>query len=127
MSEEIRFLTAEDILTADDLAEKIVDVPEWKGRLKVKAFSRGKLHEVRRAASKPNGKGGTEIDEQALDVMMFIYGVIGPDGTPLFQPEHFALLSEKSAAGMQRVLKEIMALSGLGEDAVKEADEAFQE
>jgi hypothetical protein len=113
----LRILSVDDILKANDLAEEVVEVPEWGDgvAVRVRAFTRKRLHELRREATVVTPGGKSEIDETRLDVLMFIYGVVEPQ----FGPEHYDLLAEKSSGALQRVLKRVIALSGLGDEAVK--------
>jgi hypothetical protein len=110
-----------DILALKDTSEKVVEVPEWNCSVKVRAISKGNEMKIRAASAakgKPNG-----IDDQKLEGMYFVYGVVEPE----FKPEHLGQLMEKSSGAFNRILQEILAISGLTEDAAKEAEADFPE
>ena len=58
MAEKI--LTVEDILSAPDLPEKEVHVPEWGGSVRIRGFSKATQQELRRQATGPSGELDTE-------------------------------------------------------------------
>jgi hypothetical protein len=111
---QTRRLTVSDILAASDITEEEVEVPEWGGSVRIRGFTKVRQQELRRMATDPrNGK----IDGEKLEMQIFIYGVIDPKFEPVQQTE----LKEKSAGALDRVLKRILAISGMSEDAVEEA------
>lgn len=109
-----RRLTVADILAASDIVEEDVDVPEWGGTVCIRGFTKERQQELRKMATDPRtGK----IDGEKLEMQIFIYGVIDPQFQPVQQTE----LKKKSAGALDRVLKRILAISGMSEDAVEEA------
>jgi hypothetical protein len=55
-----RILSVEDILTAPDIAEKVVEVPEWGGAVKIRSFTKARQIALRneamvKARSTPSG------------------------------------------------------------------------
>lgn len=110
-------LTLEEILAAPDLAEKTVEVPEWGGTVVVRGFSKAVQQTLRREAM---GEDGT-LDADKVEMLMFCYGVVEPE----IGSASYVALREKSAGAIDRVLKEILALSGLSEDALREAEAQF--
>ena len=109
-------LTAEQILGAQDLEEREVEVPEWGGSVKVRAFSKAQQQEMRRASTV-----GGEIDAERLEMMMFVYGVIEPQ----FSADQYGALAQLSAGAIDRVLKVLLEVSGMGAQAVEVAKRKF--
>ena len=106
-------LSREDILTANDVVEVIVDVPEWNGSVKIRTMTKAKQLQLRDNAT-VNGK----VDGARLEVLMFVAGVIEPQ----FTAADYDALKEKNAKAMDRVLEKIMSSSGLNEESLKAAE-----
>lgn len=115
MSEQI--LTADAILNAIDLEEKIVEVPEWNGAVKIKGFTKAVQQKLRRQAT-VNG----ELDTDRFEMLMFIHGV----SEPQFSEDQYEALRNKSAAPIDRVLREVMGLAGLTEEVQKQVQKSFR-
>lgn len=114
----VRLLTVDEILTAPDLTEKRVEVPEWGGSVKVRSLTKGQQHAIRQAARRSDG----EIDSDYVEILMFVEGVI----EPRFDLKQAALLKDKNAGAVDRVLAVILEISGMTPKAVKEAEKRFR-
>lgn len=101
-----------DILARQDAAEKVVDVPEWGCSVKVRAISKGRELLIRKQAV-----SGNNIDEQRLESLYFVYGVVEPE----FTPEHIGQLLDKSSGPFNKVLQEVLKISGLTDEDVEAA------
>lgn len=115
---ERMMLTAEQILTAPDLEERIVDVPQWGGSVRIKAFSKAEQLEMRKAATI-----GGKIDVDRVEVLMFIHGVIDPQ----FSEDQYEQLRQKSAGAIDLVLQAILEASGLTKEAMRQAEKQFRD
>lgn len=116
MQQAPRLLSVEEILNAQDLAEEIVEVPEWGGAVKVKAFTKARQQELREAA-----RVAGEIDGNRLEMQMFIYGVV----EPRFAADQYELVRAKCALALDRVLRVISRLNNLNPEAIDAAKAAF--
>lgn len=112
-----RLLTLEHILAASDLEQREVEVPEWGGSVRVKGMSKRDQQALRRAAT----VGGV-MDPDRLELLLLVHGL----AEPALTVEQAEQLAGKSAAGFDRVLKEIMALNGMTEQAQTEALRTFR-
>lgn len=110
-------LTLEEILSAHDLVEKTVSVPEWGGEVVVRGFSKAKQQALRREATDAEGN----LDSDKVEMLMFCYGIVDPE----ISSESYLALRDKNAGAIDRVLKEILAISGLGPEALAEAQSQF--
>ncbi|MFJ9027562.1 hypothetical protein ACIRQP_03400 [Streptomyces sp. NPDC102274] len=116
------YLSAEQILTADDLAIEDVPVPEWGGTVRVKGMS-GKERDRFEA-----GFVGADMKQAAKDKALENYRariaaacLVDAKGDRMFRSAaEVARLSEKSAEALQRVVDVANRLSGLTEDDVEE-------
>lgn len=113
---EVTMLTREAILAAQDIVEETFEVAEWGGSLKIRGLSKARQAEMRRAATVND-----EVDEERLEVLMFIHGVV----EPVFTTEDYEALRGKAAGAMDRVLKRILRASAIGSEAVKKAEASF--
>lgn len=115
-----RRLTVSDILAANDIVEEDVAVPEWGGSVRIRAFTKAKQLELRAMATDPRTG---QVDEVRLELQIFIHGVIDP----VFPPVHATELREKSAGAIDRVLKRIVAISGMSGGAIASATKSAED
>lgn len=111
-----RILSIEDILAAPDTTEEIVDVPEWKGAVKVRGLTKQQQVDIRNRAM-VNGA----VDEMRAQMFLWLEGVV----EPVFEEHQFAALWQKNAGAVDRVLKRVLVLSGMAEGALKAAEARF--
>ena len=121
---EYRILTREEILDAPDIEERTVPVPAWGGAVRIRTLSQKQSRELRAKAMRTNQiTKQTETDNDLLESLLFIEGVIEPK----FTMADYGRLQDKSMAAMSAVLKAIMDASGLSEDAVKSATKSDED
>lgn len=115
---DTKILSVEDILGATQLEERMVEIPELGGSVKIREFDKGRQQWIRtQAKDRRTGK----LDEGKLELLMFAYGVV----EPVFTVEQVEGLRKVKSAILDRVLKEISAISGLTDEAVEEEAENF--
>jgi len=110
-------LSIEDIFAAPDLAEEVMEIPEWGGAIKIKALTKGQQQDARTRSMVAG-----EINADKLEMYIFIYGVAEPQ----FTEEHFGKLRAKSYGVIDRVLRRIMQLSGMDVWAEQRAERSFR-
>ena len=87
-----------------------VDVPEWSGKVQVRAITTAEVAKARRTATNPRTK---DLDELRFNAYIVVVGCVDPE----FPPEGADQLIRKAAAGaVARIAAVIVELSGLGED-----------
>lgn len=114
------YLSADDILSADDLPSEAVDVPEWKGTVLVQGMSGTERDKFE--AAMLNDKMAVSKDK-ALDMYrarLAAACVVDESGKRLFQGAAVKRLGEKSAQALTRVVDVASRLSGLTDDDAKE-------
>lgn len=117
-AEAKKLLTVTDILAVNDIVEEDVEVPEWGGAVRIRAFTKARQHQLREMSRDPRtGK----LDEHKLEMQLFIHGVIEPK----FEPVQATELEQKSAGAIDRILTRIMAISGMTEGAIREAEKSL--
>ena len=101
----MKMLTKDQILESKDVEEKIVEVPEWGGSVKVRGISLAKrIAMLNGALDSITGK----IDTEKMLLLTFIECVIEPKFTVM----DYVALKEKSATAMDKVINAINAASG---------------
>ncbi len=120
MSNKEEFPVADlaSILSVNDSQEEYVDIPEWKMRVKVKSLTKGDQVKLRKESTDRHGN----LDTTQMEQLVFVYGVVEPK----LGRQDVDRLYEKQSAAVDRILKAIFDLSGMGADN-SEAEADFQE
>lgn len=122
-------LTRDQILGASDLPSEDVEIPEWKGTVRV----RGMTVAERNAWEKSNtrtfrGRSGqmvTEVSQTALTNFrqrLVARCVVDQDGNRLFSDSDVAALERKSAAAMERIVNVANRLNGVSQQDLEELE-----
>jgi len=112
-----KILTFDEILAAPDLDVCEVDVPEWKGKVKIKELTKAARERLSKQAT-VNG----QVDSDKLQVLMLAECLEEPKITV----EQAQQLWEKSAAAVDKILFAILEINGLSEIAQKEMQKSFR-
>ena len=112
-----KYLTAEQILSADDFRYAEVDVPEWGGTVRVRTMSAKQRDALNRMFK---DRGEVESTE-----FMLLMCVVDENGNRVFTREHLDMLKEKSVAPINRIVKAISDLMGTSSDAVESAEKNY--
>lgn len=109
------YLTADEILSADDLPSEDVDVPEWGGTVRVRGMD-GTSRDCFEA-SMVNDKGDGVSTARALEnyrARLAALTLVDADGKRLFRSDaEVKRLGTKSAEALTRVVEVASRLSGL--------------
>jgi hypothetical protein len=115
------YLSAEQILGADDLDYEDVQVPEWGGTVRVRELPGTERDKFE---SQFLGKDGASIRAEGLEgfrARLAAASIVDENGRPLFRsPAEVKRLGEKSASALQRVCDAAMRLSAMTEGDIKE-------
>lgn len=111
-------LSVEDVLAKDDLPERTIEVPEWGGAVKVRAISKGVYTDIQKAATVDG-----QIDELKLELGLLVAGLVEPK----FTPDQIGELQGKSVAAIDRIVAEVVEISGLSVRAVAAIEAAFRD
>jgi hypothetical protein len=115
------YLSADDILNADDLQREPVDVPEWGGTVLVQGMS-GTERDRFESAMLNSQMNGVDKDK-AMDqyrARLAAACIVDESGKRLFQGAAIKRLGEKSAQALTRVAEVASRLSGLTAADVEE-------
>ena len=116
-----QYLSADQILSADDLKYEDVPVPEWGGTVRVRELTGTERDKFE---GQFVGKDGTSVRAEGIEgfrARLAVASLVDGDGKPLFRSAaETKRLGEKSAAALQRVCDVAIRLSGIREADVKE-------
>ena len=109
----------EQIFACNDIEEQEVIIEQWGNK---KLIVRGLTGAQRdNAVNEASDKKGN-LDDKKFNYLLIIASVIDPDtGENVFQPNDFVALAGKNVAAIETLGDKVMKLSGLGEEAEKEA------
>lgn len=109
-------LSLDQILSAPDLPEREVEVPEWGGSVKVRSLTKAAQEHLRKSAKSADG-----VDEEKLQMLLIVHCVVDP---PMTEAD-IESLRKKSAAAINRLGLAIAEVCGFSGDAQKEARQGF--
>jgi hypothetical protein len=113
---EMKNLTKEQILGAEDLPIETVEVPEWCGAVRVRTLT-GKERDA--LEESVIGPGGVKSYVN-LRARLVSYAIVNEDGSLMFSTDDIEKLGEKSARALDRVFAVAQRLSGITKKDVEE-------
>lgn len=108
-------LNRDQIRAAADVAQEVVDVPEWGGSVTVIGMD----GRARDAYSLTLQSGDKSIS--FYQASLIVATCVGDDAKSLFSPDDIEWLRSKSASALSRVSRVAERLNGFGEAAVENA------
>ena len=112
-------LTKSAILAADDLKTEDVDVPEWGGTVRVRAFSGRERDAFEASLVRGDGKD-RKVDLTNMRARLVALTVVDESGQKVFTQDDVDLLGAKSDAALDRVFSVAQKLNGLSGADVEE-------
>ena len=112
-------LTKSAILAADDLKNEDVDVPEWGGTVRVRAFSGRERDAFEASLVRGDGKD-RKVDLTNMRARLVALTVVDESGQTVFTHDDVDLLGAKSGAALDRVFSVAQKLNGLSGADVEE-------
>ncbi len=119
--EETQFLSAEDILSSEDITTLDLEIPEWPkngrpGVVRLKTMTGAEAVKFEKVMKGPQRDLGTPLLISACAVKQ--------DGTPLFTSDQVAKLQQKSVRVFNRLQKAALELNGFTKEAEEVAKNA---
>ena len=112
-------LSADAILSADDLTVELVEVEEWGGSVRVRTLT-GRERDRLEADLLSSKKNGAAINLDNVRAKLVVATAIDEEGKPLFQPGAEEALGKKSGAALTKVATVAQRLAGLSTTDVEE-------
>lgn len=113
------FLSRDKILAAQDLQTQEVPVPEWGGVVLVRGMTGAERDSFEASIMDMTGKERS-INFQNMRAKLIAKCVIDEDGNRLFADADVEMLSDKSAAALNRVFEVAQKLCALTKDDMDE-------
>lgn len=114
------FLTKDQILNANDVEERIVDVTEWGGKVLVRGLTGVQRDAFEKSCIEGKGKN-REVNVINARAKLVAMAIVDPKTKePMFTQKDVEALGKKSAKAINRVYEVATELSGIGEEEIEE-------
>jgi len=121
--EKKKVLSADDILSADDMEVAHVECPEWGGVVAVKTMTGAERDAFEMSMSESNKKGAKKAARlENLRARFIAATAVDEKGAPLFTSAQVAALGKKSAKALDRCVDAARDLNGMFDSAVEDAE-----
>lgn len=118
-------LSREDILNANDIEVKDVQVPEWGGKVYVKPLNGAERDKYEKEALAWQ-QGTEEQAKLSIRAKLVAYSVVDPETKePLFNTGDIEILSKKNSKPLDRVFQAAQRMNGLTKKDIEELVENF--
>ena len=111
--EVVRFLSAEDILLADDIPYETVEVKEWGGILRVRGMTGAERDSYESGTVSFDDRGRRRLNLVDARARVMARTVVDGEGHRLFTEAQVKTLSKKSAVALEKVSAVALRLSGM--------------
>lgn len=112
-------LSKQAILAAKDIETRDVEVPEWGGRVRVKALTGSERDRFEQETVARKGKN-VETNLQNIRARLVVLAAVDEEGNRLFGFHDIEALGKKSAKPLDRLFTVAMELSGIRDEDVEE-------
>jgi hypothetical protein len=121
------FLTPASVLEQPTLVIEVLDVPEWKGKIRLKHLSAKERDEFESSMVSVTRGGRQKMNNENFRARLVQLAAVKKDGTQMFTKHDIRTLGDLPAAGLQRVFNKINEMSAFSEDDLKELGEDFDD
>jgi len=115
---KVVMLTKENILGANDLLIRDVDVPEWRGVVQLRSLPGTERDLFENTVQKR--KVGANLELKGLKVLLLSLTIIDGEGKLMFSESDLDKLNSKSAKVINKLFEVATEMNGIGEEAVEE-------
>ena len=119
-------LSSEEILNTEDILEELVEVPEWKGTVRVRGLT-GRERDAYEASLLEQRGRNTKANLQNARAKLVVLSVVDARGQRMFTESQIPQLGAKSAAALDRIWKKARDLSGMSDEDVEELTLGFDD
>ncbi len=114
-------LNREQILAANDVKTKVVEVPEWGGSVIVRGLT--SLERDKALARIMNDNNQIDLNRLGeLRVMIAAMAIIDEQGNALFTEKDVTALGQKSWSAIERISDAVLEISGLTQNALEQLE-----
>lgn len=118
LKSDIPILRADQIAQAMDRTEEVLDVPEWGGAVKLKAWSL-EQRDIVMALATDTGRIDGKVDGAKFVHLLVVYGVAEPRLTE-------ADIKDRSFPVIDRIAKAVLRINGMTQEAPLTASMTFR-
>jgi hypothetical protein len=124
--DEGAWLSAQDILNADDIVTEVMLIPEWSkggkpGKIVLQSLDGDHRDRYLNSIQYVDSKGRQRYDLKGANARLVAMSAIRADGQPLFKLSQVEALQAKNAAVIERIAAKVRKLSGL--DNIEDEEE----
>lgn len=119
-------LTADQILESEDILEELVEVPEWKGTVRVRGLTGAQRDAYEGSLLDQRGRN-TKANLHNARAKLVVLSVYRPNGERMFTEAQIPQIAAKSAAALNRIFKKAQELSGMTEEDISELTLGFDD
>jgi hypothetical protein len=117
--DDAEWLTAADILGADDVVSEVVVVPEWTrngrpGKLVLRSIDGDQRDRYLNSIQYTDSKGRQRYDLKGSNARLLCMAAFDMNGRPLFKLSQWDALNAKNAAVVERLAAKARKMGGLG-------------
>lgn len=120
------FLSPASILEQPTLIIEELDVPEWKGKIRLKHLSAKERDDFETSMVKMGKNGRQQLNNENFRARLVQLAAVKADGSPMFTRHDIKTLGSLPAAGLQRVFNKINEMSAFSEEDLKELEGDFE-
>lgn len=139
--EPLEFLSRDQILSVVDYSTRVVDVPEWKGKVMVKTITAGAKAWIESTMIRDaqSGKGlQVEVDDESggktqlnLDrfyLKLVVAAVVDPNTLkPIFTEADLIPLAEKSSGAVNRIAEVVVEMNRITKEEIDQVKNEYGE
>lgn len=125
---QLKMLTKTDVLGAEDITTRVVEVPEWGGSLTLRMMTGADRDEWENAAAqRRRGEGkSASIDLRGLKVSLLSRCVVDEEGAYMFSAPDLVALNKKAARALERLWEAATEMNGIGDDTIEEMEKNLE-
>lgn len=113
-----KLLTKDDIISADDFEIRIVEVPEWKGTVRLKSLS-GKEYESYVSTVQQRSKN-EKVDVKNLRALLLSMCLVDFDNNPTFTANDLEALTSKNTKVLDMLFQIVQEMNAMEKDVEEE-------
>lgn len=121
------FLDARSILEQPTLVIEVLEVPEWKGKIRLKHLSAKERDDFESSMVTMGKNGQQRLNNANFRARLVQLAAVKEDGSPLFTRHDIKTLGSLPAAGLQRVFNKVNEMSAFSEEDLKDLAEDFDD
>lgn len=106
-------LTREDILNADDLPYKEIEVPEWGGNVRIRTMTGAERAAFEKTVYDIGDDNKLEMDRDNYRHKLISFCLVDEDNNRIFTDRDIEALAKKSAKAINRVFDIAQEMNGL--------------